>query len=85
MTAELFLNVESLPAYAVPLSSVINPGGARPSLFILSNGRVREVFVGLEGFNADKVIVTGDIAGADLVVVHGQTILTDGQSVDVAP
>ena len=85
MTAELFLNVESLPAYAVPLSSVINPGGARPSLFILSNERVREVFVGLEGFCADKVIVTGDIAQKDLVVVHGQTTLTDGQSVDVAP
>jgi RND family efflux transporter MFP subunit len=85
MTAELFLDVESRPAFAVPLSAVINPGGARPSLFILTNGRAREVFVGLEGFSADKVIVTGDIAGEDLVVVHGQTILTDGQSVDVAP
>ncbi|SDB45281.1 RND family efflux transporter, MFP subunit [Desulfonatronum thiosulfatophilum] len=85
MTAELVLDVKSRPAFAVPLSAVINPGGARPSLFILTDGRARQVFVGLEGFSADKVIVTGDIVGADLVVVHGQTILTDGQSVDVAP
>ncbi len=85
MTAELFLDVESRPAFAVPLAAVINPGGARPSLFRLTNGRVREVLIGLEGFSADKVLVTGDISGADLVVVHGQTMLTDGQSVDVAP
>jgi len=85
MTAELFIDVESSPAFEVPLSAVINPGGARPSLFILTSGQVREVLVGLEGFRADKVIVTGDIAQGDLVVVHGQTILTDGQSLDVAP
>ncbi len=85
MTAELFLNVESRPAFEVPLSSVINPGGARPSLFIMTNGLVREVLVGLEGFSADKVLVTGDISDRDLVVVHGQTSLTHGQSVDVAP
>ncbi len=85
MTAELFLNVESRPAFEVPLSAVINPGGVRPSLFILTNGRVCEVLIGLEGFSADKVVVTGDISETDMVVVHGQTMLTDGQSVDVAP
>jgi RND family efflux transporter MFP subunit len=85
MTAELYLSVESRPAFEVPLSSVINPGGARPSLFILTSGLVREVLVGLEGFSADKVLVTGDISDTDLVVIHGQTSLTDGQSVDVTP
>ncbi len=84
MTAELILRVESRSALLVPLSAVINPGGTRPSLFILDNGRVREVFVGLDGFSADRIIVTGDISESDLVVVHGQTFLADGQSVEVA-
>lgn len=85
MTAELAINVESSPAFEVPLSSVINPGGARPSIFILNNGQVREVPVELEGFSTSKVLVSGDISKSDLVVVHGHTTLTHGQSVDVTP
>ncbi|WP_045222348.1 efflux RND transporter periplasmic adaptor subunit [Desulfonatronum thioautotrophicum] len=95
MTGEVVFAVESGFSLLVPLSAVINPGGARPSLFVLDlsdkeggkedQGRVREVFVGLGGLSAKQVVVSGDLVEGDMVVVHGQTRLADGQVVRVAP
>ncbi len=83
MTAELVVNIESPQALQVPVAAVVNPGGTRPSLFVLDGDRVREVFVSLKQFIGNRVLVTGKLTSGDRVVVSGQTILTDGKRVEV--
>ncbi len=83
MTAELVVTIESHQALLVPVAAVVNPGGSRPSLFVLQDDRVREVFVHLVQFLGDKVMVTGKLSAGDRVVVSGQTTLIDGKHVEV--
>ena len=83
MTAELLARLESQNTVLVPVAAVINPGGSRPSLYVLKGDRVREVFIELGSLNGDKVAVMGNISPQDKVVVQGQTLLSDGKLVEI--
>lgn len=83
MTAELIITIEAPPALLVPVAAVINPGGRRPSLFVLEGDRVHEVAVRVEQFRGDKVMVSGNLSAGSLVVTYGQTNLMDGKQVEV--
>jgi len=83
MTAELVITVEAKPALLVPVSAVINPGGSRPSLFVLEGDRVHEIPVTVEQFLGDKVMVSGNLPAGSMVVTSGQTNLMDGNQVEV--
>lgn len=94
-TAELVLRLTSDQALALPIEAVVNPGGRRPSVFRVSRDRVAgsgaraekiPVEVGTllsEGDGPVRVIVRGDLAAGDLVVIGGQRGLLDGESVEV--
>ena len=83
LTAELILTIQTRPELLVPINAIVNPGASRPSLFVVENDRVREVFVELGTFTGDRVAVNGDLAPGAQVVVSGHTILSDGKSVEV--
>lgn len=83
LTAELVLSIQTPPRLLVPISAIVNPGASRPSLFVVENNRVREVFVELGPFCGDRVAVDGDLSAGARVVVTGHTILTDGKQVEV--
>ncbi|MFH1983527.1 MAG: efflux RND transporter periplasmic adaptor subunit [Pseudomonadota bacterium] len=83
MTAEVILTVSTKPRLLVPVDAVVNPGASRPSVFVVTDGRAREVTVALGVFAGDDVSVTGDLVAGDRVVVAGQTLLADGKPVVV--
>lgn len=83
MAAELILEVETTGSLAVPVKSVLNPGSSKPYIFCLHDGRVRRVAVELGTLMGDRIIVRGELAGDDRVVVSGHTLLADGDVVEV--
>lgn len=84
MTAEVTLRTQAQASLLIPVGAIVNPGGTRPSVFVLEDQRVREVHILPEAFSADQVIVSGDLVAGDLVVVSGQTMLSDGMLVEIA-
>ena len=91
-TVELVLRLTSDQALALPLEAVVNPGGRRPAVFRVSNHagerRVEKVPVEVgsllsEPGGAVRVIVRGDLAAGDLVVIGGQRGLLGGEAVEV--
>lgn len=83
MTAEIEVVTDGARLLAVPVSAVLNPGGTRPAVFRLANGRVERVDVELHGLLGDRVAVSGALAAGDPVVVAGAATLTHGDQVEV--
>lgn len=83
LTAELILEVETRPRLLVPASAVVNPGSSRPTVFVVENGRVREVAVETGPFYGKRVTVSGGLRSGDRVVVSGNASLSDGKRVEV--
>jgi RND family efflux transporter MFP subunit len=83
MTAEITLNVSLGAALSVPIDAIVNPGSSTPSIFVVAGEKARRVSVTLGPFSEDQVLVTGDVAAGDRVVVAGHTMLTDGARVVV--
>jgi multidrug efflux pump subunit AcrA (membrane-fusion protein) len=52
-------------------------------VFVVENGRVREVAVETGPFTGNRVTVSGRLKAGDRVVVSGNASLTDGKSVEV--
>jgi len=83
MTAEIEVVADGAEALSVPLAAVLNPGGARPTVFRVVDGRARRVNVELQGIVGDRVAVSGPLAAGDEVVVAGAAMLADGDQVEV--
>jgi len=83
MTAEIEVVAGGAETLSVPLSAVLNPGGARPAVFRVVDGRVERVDVELGGIVGDRVAVSGALAAGDQVVVAGAAMLADGDRVEV--
>lgn len=86
MTARLEISMTLDDGSAVPVAAVINPGGARPTLFKLVGDRVEQVELELGALVGDRVRVrtaVGALGAEDRVVVAGQTRLVDGAAVEV--
>jgi RND family efflux transporter MFP subunit len=83
MTAELLIALSSKGVLTVPLASVINPGASQPHVFIYREGRVIRRPVTLGEIVNDRIIVYGDLSETDQVVTSGQSMLADGDLVEV--
>ena len=85
-TAEVRVSLTSDQAMSVPVEAVINPGGRQPALFrvVESDGgyRVEKVQLEVGSLIGDSVVVEGDLAPGDRVVVGGQRGLLDGEPVE---
>lgn len=84
LTAELIVDLSARGVLTVPLSAIVNPGASRPYLFIYINGTVSKRQVTLGGIIDDRIIVSGDIAAGNQVVISGQSRLTDKDRVEAA-
>lgn len=87
MTAELTLRLAAATSLALPVEAVINPGGQSPAVFLVrqdGNGhRVHKLKVEVGSLLDHRVLVQGELAAGDRVVVGGQRGLLDGEAVEV--
>ncbi|MCP4687906.1 MAG: efflux RND transporter periplasmic adaptor subunit [Desulfobacterales bacterium] len=83
MTAELLIELETEGALTIPLGAVLNSGSSRPEAFRAREGRVSRIPLRLGQIVGDRVVVHGDLAPGDRIVVDGHTILSDGDVVEV--
>lgn len=87
MTAELTLRLTASASLAVPVEAVINPGGQRPAVFqVRTEGGIDRAYrlpVEVGSLLDHRVLVQGDLAVGDRVVVGGQRGLLDGEVVEV--
>lgn len=83
MAAELVLDVAHHESLSVPVEAVINPGGMHPSVHRVDDGVVREVGIRVLGVSEGRALVSGALSPGDMVVVLGQSGLTEGEKVEV--
>ncbi len=83
MSARVALRLVTEEALALPVAAVINPGGRRPVVFVVDGERARKVPVEVGTLLGDRVIVRGELAVGDEVVVGGQRGLLEGEAVEV--
>lgn len=73
------------PALTVPLGAVVDPGTGQTRLFRIVNDRAELVPVRVGRLVAERVIVLGDLAAGERVVIAGHQQLLDGEAVRVLP
>ncbi len=83
MTAELWLDLVSHEETLVPVSSVINPGGNRPTVFRVREGAIEKVPVEVGRLVAGKVTARGGLREGDLIVTGNFSGLMEGTAVEV--
>jgi RND family efflux transporter MFP subunit len=83
MAAEVLFDVSAPEALSVPVAAVVSPGSSRAKVFVVRDGRAREVGVELGELQGDRVLVQGDLAPGEQVVVAGHTRLADGDDVEI--
>lgn len=84
MTAEVVFALERKSQLSVPIAAVVNPGGQRPELFRVRDGKVEKVRIEVSEIVGDEVTIRGPLEVDDIVVVGGHMALLDGDSVEVA-
>ncbi len=87
MQAEVLLDYADVQGLIVPLSSIVDPVGGDPQVFVISGDAVRQVPVSISAISNGEVALQAigpDIQTGDLVVVAGHRSLTDGQQVRLA-
>lgn len=70
---------------SVPLSALVDPSGARPRVFVESDGRASRRDVRIAGLVEDRVLVEHGLAPGDRVITTGLTHVLDGDAVEVLP
>jgi RND family efflux transporter MFP subunit len=85
MSAELELSILSGGQLLIPITAVVNPGGATPSVYRIRNGVAQRVEVEVAQLLGEKVAVRGDLQPGDQVVSGGFFGLIDGDAVEVIP
>ncbi|MBN2371696.1 MAG: efflux RND transporter periplasmic adaptor subunit [Vicinamibacteria bacterium] len=83
MTMEVLFEVKAVAELSVPIAAVVSPGSSRAKVFVVRDGRAREVRVELGELRGDRVLVQGDLAPDEQVVVAGHTRLADGDGVEI--
>lgn len=83
MTANLELNLPAEKELAIPIASVINPGGSRPSVYRLEENKVHRIEVEVGRLMGDSVTVFGELKEGDAIVTGGFSGLSDGEVVEV--
>ena len=83
MTAQLKLNLPAENEIAIPIASVINPGGSRPSVYRLRENRVERVEVEVGRLMGELVTVSGELQAGESIVIGGFSGLSDGELVEV--
>jgi len=83
-TAEVLVEREPKGALSLPLTAVLNPGGERPQVFVVRDGRAHAVPVEVATLSGARVTVEADLSPGDRVVVAGVSRLIDGDAVTEA-
>lgn len=83
MTAELLLPVQLEKVLTIPLEAVINPGSSHPSVLLVKSKVIEKVPVRLGPVYGGKISLEGDVSPGDDVVITGQTLLENGDLVEV--
>lgn len=83
LSAELALKLPAEGFLALPVEAVVNPGGRRPAVLKVADGRVRKVAVEVGALAGERVSVRGALQPGDRVVVGGQRGLLDGETVEI--
>jgi len=83
MTAELHVETPVRAPLSVPVDAVINPGGERPSVFVVREGVVQRADVEVVDVVDGRAFVEGKLAEGDAVVVGGHAGLASGVAVEV--
>lgn len=73
------------PALTVPLGAVVDPGTGQTRLFRIVNDRAEQVPVRVGRLIGDRVMVQGELAAGERVVIAGHQQLLDGEAVRVLP
>jgi RND family efflux transporter MFP subunit len=73
------------PALTVPLAAVVDPGTGQTRLFRINDERAELVPVQVGRLVGDRVIVRGELAAGERVVIAGHQQLLDGEAVRVLP
>jgi RND family efflux transporter MFP subunit len=81
--AELDLGVDN--TLLVPVAAVVDPGGQRPTVHRIVDGRAERLEIDVHGLEGERVAVTGALVAGDRVVVGGQRGLLQGELVEVVP
>jgi multidrug efflux system membrane fusion protein len=85
LTARVRLSVPLEAQHVVPMSAVVDPSGAAPTVFRWVDGRVERVPVTLRALVGDVAAIDSALQARDLVVVAGQARLLPGDAVEVLP
>lgn len=83
LTAELVFNLQAEEGLQVPVQAVIDPGSGKARLFKLVDGTAVKVPVKVVAVAGSSVVVQGDLAAGEPVVIAGQRALADGEKVEV--
>jgi RND family efflux transporter MFP subunit len=83
MTAEVKFQTPARSSLCVPLAAVVNPGGARPEVYRVRDGRVERVPVEVGQIVKDRIVLTGPLKEGETVVVGGHLALLAGEEVEV--
>ena len=73
------------PAMTVPIAAIVDPGTGQTRLFRIVNDRAEVVPVTVGRLVGARVMVRGELAPGDRVVIAGHQQLLDGEAVRVLP
>lgn len=82
LSAVIHLQIRDQAAIAVPVTSVINPGGSRPQVFQVVDGKLRRTDVEVHGLREGWVSVSGTLSEGDLVIAGGHAGFIEGDQVE---
>jgi membrane fusion protein, multidrug efflux system len=83
MSAEVRLRVPRTPALMVPAAAVLDPTGARSSIFVVDGELARRIEVTTGELVDEGVAVQGDLDQGAEVIVAGHAGLLDGDRIEV--
>ncbi|MEJ2717341.1 MAG: efflux RND transporter periplasmic adaptor subunit [Deltaproteobacteria bacterium] len=83
MTSEVVFQTPVRSSLCVPIGAVVNPGGARPEVYRIRDGKVERVPIEVGEIVRDKILVTGPLEAGETVVVGGHLALLAGEEVEV--
>jgi RND family efflux transporter MFP subunit len=81
MAAEVTFTVRTGHGISVPIESVIDPGGDRPAVVVVREGRAERVEVEVVDLVEDRARVRGEVVVDELVIVGGHGALVTGSEV----
>ncbi len=83
-TVDILLERRTPGTVTVPLAAVFDPGGGSPAVLVVRDSRARRIEVDVEALAGERVLVHGDLAVGEQVIVAGHGALIDGDPVEVA-